>query len=331
MKTETYKYQQSTLPEEGKYIVANYNLETITVYQAFNEKIANYAITNQKFGGSYYSFNRMTWIKPNFMWMMYRSGWATKHNQEKILAIKLKRSGFEKLLESAVISSFKPELYENREKWKTALENSEVRLQWDPDHNPIGEKLNRKAIQIGIKGETLRRFNENWIIQIDDITDFVRSQHSNAKGNFDELIVPFERVLTFNKNRNIINQIGLDWKQWDIYIEFVVDNEEKFNVLKQIFAELKSQKSKNDIDSEDDKWKKYFSSKFWIKVDEDPRYYEWLVDAYSSGEYEFLTCDYVSEDTAKLICSTWSAPYGGFDPLRELISNFDFEIVDEWH
>lgn len=331
MKTEEYKYQQSKLPDEGKYIVANYNLETIIVYQAFNEKIADFAVKNQKFGGSNYSFNRMTWIKPNFMWMMYRSGWATKDNQERILAVKLKRSGFEKLLEIAVISSFKSDLHRSREEWKSELENSEVRLQWDPDHNPVGEKLNRKAIQIGIKGESLREFNEKWIVQIEDITNFVKSQYPNTRANFENLIVPFERVLTFNKNRNVINQIGLDWKPWDIYIEFKVDNEDKFKVLQQIFTELKSEKAGNDIDYEDDKWKNYFSSKYWIKSEKDPKYYEWLVDAYSSGEYEFLTCDYVSEDTAKLICRTWSAPYGGFDPLRELISNFDFEIVDEWH
>ncbi len=39
--------------------------------------------------------NRMTWIKPNFLWMMYRSGWAVKKNQERILAIKLTKKGFE--------------------------------------------------------------------------------------------------------------------------------------------------------------------------------------------------------------------------------------------
>jgi hypothetical protein len=330
MKIEDYKYQQTKLPKEGKYIIANYCHETITVYQAFNERIANYAVKNQKFGGNHYSFNRMTWIKPNFMWMMYRAGWGQKENQERILAIKITKEGFNELLRNAVVSSFKSELYESREKWKNELEHSEVRLQWDPDHNPIGKKLNRKAIQIGIKGDTLRKFNNKWIKQIDDLTDFVHEQHKHVKANFEGLNVPFERILTFNKNRDIINRIGLDWKPWNVFIEFIVNDDQKFSKLQQIFEALKVDKSKNEIDYQDKKWKELFSNKFWIKAAADPKYYEWLVDAYSSGEYKFLSCDLVSENTAKLVCETWSAPYGGFESLKELILNFDFEIVEEW-
>jgi hypothetical protein len=28
----------------------------------------------------------MDWSKPNFLWMMYRSGWATKERRERIVA-----------------------------------------------------------------------------------------------------------------------------------------------------------------------------------------------------------------------------------------------------
>jgi hypothetical protein len=37
----------------------------------------------------------MTWIKPSFLWMMYRCGWATKPGQERVLAIQITREGFE--------------------------------------------------------------------------------------------------------------------------------------------------------------------------------------------------------------------------------------------
>jgi hypothetical protein len=49
----------------------------------------------------------MTWIKTNFLWMMYRSGWATKHNQEKILAITIKKEGFLDILSKAIESTAK--------------------------------------------------------------------------------------------------------------------------------------------------------------------------------------------------------------------------------
>jgi Domain of unknown function (DUF4291) len=38
---------------------------------------------------------RMTWIKPSFNWMTYRSGYATKPGQEVVLGIDIAREGFD--------------------------------------------------------------------------------------------------------------------------------------------------------------------------------------------------------------------------------------------
>ncbi|MBT32400.1 MAG: hypothetical protein CMO01_22280 [Thalassobius sp.] len=209
MQLENYQYQQSVLPKQGRYIIANSTDDTITVYQAFNEKIAEYAVKNQQFGGEHYSFSRMTWIKPNFMWMMYRSGWASKEGQERILAIEMQKDGFFDLLKNSVISQFKSEFFESKEEWKKALKQSEVRLQWDPDHNPHGAKLERKAIQIGIQGKMLERFNTEWIKSISDITDFVHQQAKVLKTNSKDLEVPFERVVSLNKVKEIAEHIGI--------------------------------------------------------------------------------------------------------------------------
>lgn len=211
MKLENYNDQQAMLPKTGKHIVAQTDDETITVYQAFQPKIANYAVANQRFGGSHYSMTRMTWIKPNFMWMMYRAGWASKPGQEHILAIKLKKTGFQEILRQAVHSTFKAEKYGTHKNWKAALATSNVRLQWDPDHNPTGAKLERKAIQLGLRGDILQQFNNEWIVEITDISDFVKEQVSNAKGDFSTLQVPFERVVNFNNELDIVENIGLDF------------------------------------------------------------------------------------------------------------------------
>ncbi len=74
MKLIKYVDFENQLPKQGKIAVAYQEESNIIVYQAYNEKIAKYAIENQKIGGEYFSKNRMTWIKPNFLWMMYRSG-----------------------------------------------------------------------------------------------------------------------------------------------------------------------------------------------------------------------------------------------------------------
>lgn len=99
--TERYKDQVQRWPPRGKHILAQYTEDAVLVYQAFNREIAQYAVENNKFGGPHYSTSRMTWIKTNFLWMMYRSGWGTKHNQEVTLGIWVKKSAFEDILANA--------------------------------------------------------------------------------------------------------------------------------------------------------------------------------------------------------------------------------------
>jgi len=51
----------------------------------------------------------MTWIKPSFLWMMYRCGWGLKdENQKRVLAIDIDRAGFERALSMACLSHFDP-------------------------------------------------------------------------------------------------------------------------------------------------------------------------------------------------------------------------------
>jgi Domain of unknown function (DUF4291) len=196
MKTEKYKKQRERLPKEGQQIIGLMEDENIIVYQAYNPQIAAYAVDNQKFGGTAYSFNRMSWIKPGFLWMMYRAGWANKENQERILKITLPLKHFKTILSQATFSSYKKEYYASEEIWRTELESTEVRLQWDPDHDPFGNKETRKAMQIGMKGEILRKFCTEWLLDIEDITDFVKEEFQKvSKNNIDDLNVPFEEVI----------------------------------------------------------------------------------------------------------------------------------------
>lgn len=90
-------------------IRAVYTQESIRVYQAYSHEIADEALRLGTFGNKF-SMDRMTWIKPSFLWMMYRCGWGTKDNQERILAIDIKRSAFDYIVQNAVISSYKEEL-----------------------------------------------------------------------------------------------------------------------------------------------------------------------------------------------------------------------------
>jgi Domain of unknown function (DUF4291) len=146
------------------------------------------------FGGEF-RLNRMSWIKPGFLWMMHRSGWATKPDQERILAVRLPREVFDALLEQAVPSGFQPERFTTHQHWQAAVKSSDVRVQWDPDHDPHGRPLQRRAVQLGLRGDTLRRYARDWPAAIIDLTDFVAEQRKHREaGRLDLLETPIERV-----------------------------------------------------------------------------------------------------------------------------------------
>lgn len=200
LQTIPYHSYEKGLPQEGNFILGQKRADNIFVYQAFNDGIADYAIKNQKFGGKDYSFSRMTWIKTNFLWMMYRSCWAEKDgNQCRVLAIEMTFEGFEEFLSEGILTSYDKSVGDEKI-WREKLYNSNVRIQWDPDHDLIGEKLNRRAVQIGIKNGALQKFNNEFIKSIQDITSFVKKQKKNIDNNKECIFVIDESIIDLNSS-----------------------------------------------------------------------------------------------------------------------------------
>lgn len=213
MKITVKKYKEQVIewPKSGCHIMAQYDDEKIIVYQAYRKEIGEFAVKNQYFGGEF-SLGRMTWIKPNFLWMMYRSGWGTKEGQEITLAIHLKISAFHNYLENAVYTSYDQTEGISHDEWRDELENSNVRLQWDPDHDPYGAKQERRAIQIGLRDNFIHSFAKNDILLIEDISAFVKEQREFVQNHqLENLIIPAEKPFLFedeklNKKLKIIHK-----------------------------------------------------------------------------------------------------------------------------
>lgn len=168
---------------EENEIRAVFNDKTIRVYQAYNKSIATEAIHLGTFGDSF-KMNRMTWIKPSFLWMMYRCGWASKSNQECVLAIDIKREGFDYIVKNAVTSSYQEE-YGSQNYWKFKLNKSDVICQWDPERDIYGNPLDYRSIQLGLRGKALDNYVHNWIVSIQDITDYVTELKQMINANED--------------------------------------------------------------------------------------------------------------------------------------------------
>lgn len=208
IKLKKYREQLQDWPEQGYHIMAQYDDEKIVVYQSYKKEIGEFAVKNQFFGGSF-SLERMTWIKPNFLWMMYRNGWGRKEGQECVLAIHLKKEGFIKYLENAVYSSYNKNLGISKSEWQDQIKESSVRLQWDPDHDPFGNKMQRKAIQVGLRNEFTRSFAKDDIILIENISDFVKEQYQFVlNDDLDNLIIPEEKPLLFD-NEGLNKKLNL--------------------------------------------------------------------------------------------------------------------------
>lgn len=205
---EPYLTQRDRWPKAGRHLLAQYDDDALIVYQAYRPSIAEFALANQRFGGEW-SFERMSWIKPSFLWMMFRCGWAQKPGQERVLAIRLARSGFDAMLAGAVHSSFVAEIYADPRAWKQQVKRSQVRLQWDPDHDPHGRKLDRRAIQLGLRGEMLREFASTWCRGIEDMTDWVHEQHEHVRAQrLERLETPREDIYPI-VDRDIATRLGL--------------------------------------------------------------------------------------------------------------------------
>lgn len=207
---QAYVDQQPLWPASGRHILASFDETSIIVYQAYRPSTGRFAAEHGAFGGPDFSLSRMSWIKPNFLWMMYRSGWGTKPGQEVTLALRLRRDFFDSLLKQAVPSSHDVQAYTDREDWQRAVGASAVRLQWDPDHDPSGRPLQRRAIQLGLRGSVLEAYAGRELLSVADISEFVAEQRELLQaGSLDQIQTPLERTY-MPADPAIASKLGLE-------------------------------------------------------------------------------------------------------------------------
>jgi hypothetical protein len=160
----------------ARQIRAAYSAESITVYQAYPPAIARAAVAAGRFVPPFKP-DRMTWIKPSFLWTMYRCGWAGKPGQEHVLAVEITRAGFEWALERACLSHFDPTHHPDRQAWARHLKASPVRVQWDPERSLRLGALPYRSLQVGLSGEAVDRYVNEWTVALTDVTPSVRTIH----------------------------------------------------------------------------------------------------------------------------------------------------------
>jgi hypothetical protein len=158
-----------------RVIRADFDADSIVVYQAFAPAIADAALAARRFVPPF-SFGRMTWIKPSFLWLMHRSNWCQKARQERLLAARITRAGWEKALSLAVPSTF--DRSASSKEWEAQMADAKVVVQWDPERSLHGAALPQRSIQVGVSWHIIREYVDEWIVAIEDYTPLVRKIHA---------------------------------------------------------------------------------------------------------------------------------------------------------
>ncbi|MFE1571912.1 DUF4291 domain-containing protein [Comamonas odontotermitis] len=158
-------------------IRATHDAETVRVYQAFSDEIADAALARGTFVSPPFKMERMTWIKPSFLWMMYRAGWGLKdEGQRRILAIDITREGFDWALTNSCPSH--PGEAMGKEDWAKVKDASPVRIQWDPERDLFLQPMGYRTIQIGLGKDAVRRYVSQWIRRISEVTPLAHEIHN---------------------------------------------------------------------------------------------------------------------------------------------------------
>ena len=187
--------------------------DTLIVYQAYSSAIAVPAAGRaQRLDASpAFRVGRMTWVKPSFLWCMYRSGWSHKDaHQERVLAIEMTVEGLRALVRCAVgaMARDRPGLGPEETEKEEEKEKVEVRFQWDPERDVRLERLPYRSLQLGIAGGMVRRWIDEWIVRIEDITDDVRRMHALIENEGSQGVDKVVEELNGEKWREDVLQLG---------------------------------------------------------------------------------------------------------------------------
>ncbi|MFE6039281.1 DUF4291 domain-containing protein [Streptomyces sp. NPDC056452] len=186
------------LPVPQHEIRAQHTATTVTVYQAYPPAIGLPAARDGRFP-AVWKRDRMTWIKPSFLWMMYRCGWATKEDQETVLAVEIAREGFDLALGGAELSHYVEGVHPDHATWRRNLRRAPARVQWDPERDLHLNRLPYRSLQLGLSGEASRRYADEWTVSIRDVTPLAREIHGLVRaGQDDEATALLPRELPYS-------------------------------------------------------------------------------------------------------------------------------------
>lgn len=87
-------------------------------------------------------------------------------------------------------------VHPDRAFWQRQLKRAPARVQWDPERDLHLQPLPYRSLQLGLSAEAVRRYADEWIVAIHDVTPLAHEIHSLvSSGDLDSAsrLMPQER------------------------------------------------------------------------------------------------------------------------------------------
>eukprot|EP00931_Biecheleriopsis_adriatica_P060510 TRINITY_DN36355_c0_g1_i1.p1 TRINITY_DN36355_c0_g1~~TRINITY_DN36355_c0_g1_i1.p1 ORF type:complete len:303 (+),score=60.26 TRINITY_DN36355_c0_g1_i1:13-921(+) len=205
--------------DDVQVFIGEWDDEGVFVYQAYNDAIADWGVEHQRLGGPHFLPSRMTWIKPSFAWVLYRSGYGRKPGQNRVLKVKLSHQSLGDLLSQCKVVDTNKATRNSHKESQSDLSNG--RVQWDPERDLFSadgkeprKLLRRRAIQIGLAGKLSELYVQS-IISIQDVTDLAHkvceAHRSKKKDAMQTLLeeLPDERPYMPSCSDHRLQELGM--------------------------------------------------------------------------------------------------------------------------
>ncbi|WP_399035026.1 DUF4291 family protein [Streptomyces sp. ASQP_92] len=105
--------------------------------------------------------------------------------------------GFDWAVRNACLSHYERAVHTEQAAWKRELKRAPARVQWDPERDLRLQALPYRSLQLGLAGEAVRRYADEWIVGIRDVTPLAHRVHALVRdGQLDAArgLLPVERV-----------------------------------------------------------------------------------------------------------------------------------------
>lgn len=178
----------------GRPLLAGAMGDEVLGFQAHGEAVADDLLAHGM--GSpdcrAWRLDRTTRLRLSLPSLLARTDWGRRPGRERILGVRLSRSGFDAMLRSAVLAENAPAVYASPAAFRLATRFAGVLVQWHDDVDPNGDVLPWQTPRFALRDHALRAFTHEWVVGLVDLTTWVR-QHRDVRSA--ALPVPVARAI----------------------------------------------------------------------------------------------------------------------------------------